>query len=209
MDTGWIVIEGQGAKRCECLASARRQRLLDRIPPEYRDFDLATIEPDETRHPKQAALLAAIRENPQTSLLLSGRVGCGKSLFGWLCYKAAIEQNRVAVALPLAELLLQFRRYETGGDTLPDITFESLRTDKRRYFLFLDEFDKARPSEFAGEQLYMLMDAIYTYRHQLVVTSNVDKDGLRQHWSRASEQYGASIMRRLLELENMTRVEMF
>lgn len=208
-DTGWIVEEGKGARRCDCLSKAQRDRQLVRIPPEYRSYDLATLQADIDRHPKQAALIEAIRENPDTSLLLSGRVGCGKSLFGWLFYKAAVEQGRPSIALPLAELLLQFRRYEMGGEQVPDITFESLRTDKRRYLVFLDEFDKARPSEFASEQLFLLIDAIYTYHHQLIVTSNLDKDALRQHWSRASEQYGISIMRRLLELDGMTRVEMF
>lgn len=208
-DTGWIIVEGRGAKRCDCLTIAVQQRLLSRIPPEYRDFDLLTIQPDLSRHPKQAALIGAIKADSDMSLLLTGRVGCGKSLFGWLFYKMAVEAGRPAVALPLAELLLQFRRHEMGGDGKPSVTFEDLRTDRKRYLLFLDEFDKARPSEFAGEQLFLLMDAVYTYRHQLIVTSNLTTDDLRSHWSRASEQYGVSIMRRLIEMDGMTRVEMF
>ena len=207
-DTGWIVTP-RGAKPCECLKSKQRTRLLDRIPPEYRGFDLATIQPDPTRHEGQASLITALRKDADISLLLSGKVGCGKSLIGWLLYKSAIEHDRPAVALPLAELLGQFRRYECGSDTLPAVTSENLRDSSRRWFLFLDEFDKARPSEFAGEQLFLLMDAVYTYRHQLVVTSNVDKDALREKWSQASEQYGVSIMRRLLELDGMARKEMF
>lgn len=208
-DTGWIVVPQRGAKHCECLSAKQRARLLDRIPPEYRGFDLATVQPDASRHEGQASLIAALRKDADMSLLISGKVGCGKSLIGWLLYKRAIEGDRPAVALPLAELLGQFRRYECGSDTLPAVTSETLRDSSRRWFLFLDEFDKARPSEFAGEQLFLLMDAIYTYRHQLVVTSNVDKDELRAKWSQASEQYGVSIMRRLLELDGMARKEMF
>lgn len=142
------------------------------------------------------------------SLLLSGKVGCGKSLVGWLLYRQAIEDERPAIALPLAELLAQFKRYECGGE-VPALTAENLRTDKQRWFIFLDEFEKARPSEFSSEQLFLLMDAIYTYRHQLVITSNCDKDGLRAHWSQASDQYGVSIMRRLLELDGIVSVDLF
>jgi DNA replication protein DnaC len=207
-DTGWVVIADRGAKQCECLRTKQRVRLLDRIPPEYRGLDLETIRPDATRHPDQESLVNALRADPDMSLLLSGRVGCGKSLIGWLLYKRAIEADRPSVALPLAELLGQFRRYECGSDTLPAVTSENLR-DSRRWFLFLDEFDKTRPTEFAGEQLFLLMDAIYTYRHQLVVTSNVGKDELRFKWSQASEQYGVSIMRRLLELNSVRYKEMF
>jgi DNA replication protein DnaC len=208
-DTGWISVEDKGVKQCECLKSKLRTRLMDRIPPEYRGMDLATIQPDDSRHEGQSSLIAALRRDPDMSLIISGRVGCGKSLIGWLLYRRAIEQDRPAVALPLAELLGQFRRYECGSETLPDITSDSLRDGSRRWLIFLDEFDKARASEFAGEQLFLLMDAIYTYRHQLVVTSNVTKDALRSHWSQASEQYGVSIMRRLLELDGMARKEMF
>lgn len=179
------------------------------MPPEYRELDLATVTPDLSRHPKQAALLDALRSDPTGSYALTGRVGCGKSLFGWLLYKRAVMDGRPVVALPLAELLMEYRRYELGTENVPTVTYDDLRTDKKRYFLFLDEFDKARPSEFAGEQLFLLIDTVYTYRHQLVVTSNMTTDDLRAHWSRASEHYGVSIMRRLLEMEGMTRVEMF
>lgn len=207
-DLEWLTTP-QGAKQCDCLQAKLRARLLDKIPAEYRGFDLATVQPDASRHEGQATLVPALQAAPDTSLLLCGRVGCGKSLFGWLLYKRAVEDGRPAVALPLAELLSQFRRYECGDEKLPAVTSTDLREDKRRWFVFLDEFDKARATEFATEQLFLLMDAIYAGRHQLVVTSNLSKDALREHWSRASEQYGTSIMRRMLELSDMRRKEMF
>lgn len=207
-DLEWVVTE-RGAKQCDCLKAKLRARLLERIPAEYRSMDLATIKPDARRHPEQASLLPALQAAPDTSVLLCGRVGCGKSLFGWMLYKRAVEEGRPAVAAPLAELMGEFRRYECGDDKLPSVVSSDLREDRRRWLIFLDEFDKARPSEFATEQLFLLMDAIYAGRHQLVVTSNLGKDALREHWSRASEQYGVSIMRRMLELDGMARKEMF
>ena len=207
-DLEWLITK-HGAKQCDCLRAKLRVRLLEQIPVEYRGFDLMTIEPDINRHLGQSSLVPALRDNPERSILLCGRVGCGKSLFGWLLYKHAVEAGRPAVAAPLAELMAEFRRYECGGDQLPRVISADLRSDKRRWLIFLDEFDKARASEFATEQLFLLMDAIYAGRHQLVVTSNLTKDELREHWSRASDQYGVSIMRRLLELEGMGRKEMF
>jgi DNA replication protein DnaC len=207
-DLEWVITE-RGAKRCECLEAKLRVRLLDRIPAEYRDFDLDTIQPDTNRHPDQAAAITALRADPSRSRLLCGRVGCGKSLFGWLLYKRAVEDGRPAIAAPLAELMGEFRRYECGGEKMPSVISADLRSDKRRWLIFLDEFDKARASEFATEQLFLLMDAIYAGRHQLVVTSNIGKDDLRAKWTQACEQYGVSIMRRLLELDGMARKEMF
>lgn len=207
-DLGWVTTV-KGAYRCECLSQKLRLQLLDRIPAEYRDLDLGTVKPDTNRHEGQASLVPALQANPDKSLLLCGRVGCGKSLFGWLLYKRAVEDGRPAIAAPLAELMGEFRRYECGGEQLPRVISGDLRSDKRRWLIFLDEFDKARASEFSTEQLFLLMDAIYVGHHQLVVTSNLSKDDLRSHWSQASEQYGVSIMRRLLELDGMARKEMF
>ncbi len=207
-DLGWVVT-AKGAIRCECLSQKLRRQLLERIPAEYRDMDLGTLKPDARRHPEQTSLLPALQAAPDTSILLCGRVGCGKSLFGWLLYKRAVEEGRPAVAAPLAELMGEFRRYECGDERLPSVVSHDLRADKRRWLIFLDEFDKARASAFATVELVLLMDAIYAGRHQLVVTSNLGKDALREHWSRASEQYGVSIMRRMLELDGMARKEMF
>lgn len=208
-DLGWIPVGDQGSRRCECLKRKTQEKLLRRIPPEYRFRALETLTPDPAKHQLQDVVIDGVRANVDGCFMFLGRVGCGKSLLSWMLYQRAVHQERPAIAILLSELLLQFRRYECGGDEMPAVTSEMLRDDRRRYFIFLDEFDKARPSEFASEQLFLLMDAIYTYHHQLVITSNLDKDALRDHWSKASEQYGVSIMRRLLEVDGMIRVEMF
>jgi DNA replication protein DnaC len=97
---------------------------------------------------------------------------------------------------------MDFRRLELGvadGETLkpPRVSVEALRRPHNRWFLFLDEFEKARPTEFAAEQLFGLLDAAMSFKHQLIITSNLKTDELRQHWSRASEVYGTSIMTRV------------
>lgn len=212
-DLEWIPTD-KGAKPCECLKAKLMSARLDKIPPEYRGMDMATLQPDMTRHTGQRSLIASLRSDPHISLLLSGKVGSGKSLFGWLLYKRAVEEGRPSVALSLAELLDQFRDAAMRDDYIPIVTPEELRDDKRRWFVFLDEFDKPRVTEFAAEKLLRLLDEIYNYRHQLVVASNLKKDDLRAHWSQrgshdGGERYGSSIMRRLLELEGMARMELF
>jgi DNA replication protein DnaC len=72
--------------------------------------------------------------------------------------------------------------------------------------LFLDEFEKARPTEFASEMLFNLLDAARNFNHQLVITSNLDPEKLRAHWSRIDEIWGNSIMARLWDCH---RVELF
>lgn len=212
-DTGWVhVLDEQGRSRgvteCVCLARQKRDRAIARIPSAYRGARLEALEPRPDLHPTQAALIPEMQANPGASFLLFGRNGCGKSLCGWALYRRALEDSRPAVGLPTAELLAEFRRWEVNG-TEPCVTAEALRDDRRRWLIFLDEFEKARPSEFAGEALFALLDAAYNYRHQVVITSNLTPAGLQDHWQRASETYGTSIMRRLLELPDAVHVELF
>jgi DNA replication protein DnaC len=203
------VTPGEGARRCECLRNRLRQRALDRIPTIYRRFTLENALADPARHPSQALVLAAMRKQPETSFAFFGANGCGKSLFGWLLYRKAIESNRYAVGMPLADLLQQFRAWEKDPDKLPAITPGDLQQSNRRYLIFLDEVEKARPSEFSAEMLFRLVDAAYSYDHQLVIASNHRPEQLSAHWAANGETYGPSIVRRILEMENGIEVPMF
>ena len=208
-DSGWRVVVGEGATRCQCLTNRIRARALARIPAIYRTHSLASLTADVARHPKQARLIEAMRAKPDGSYLLFGKNGCGKSMLGWVLYRDAIESGRIAVGVMLSDLLAQFRAWERDNDKLPMVTANDLRTDKRRYFVFLDELEKARPSEYAAEMLFQLVDAVYSNGHQLVITSNLRPDQLREHWSVNGEVYGPSILRRILEIEGGAFVDLF
>lgn len=206
---GWIVVVGEGARPCQCLIVAKRKRAIDRIPTIYRDLKLETVKPNPALHPQQSAVIDAMRQSPESSFVFFGRNGCGKSLFGWLLYRKAIESDRYAIGIPLAELLAEFREWEKNPDKLPMIKPEDLRQDKRRYLLFLDEVEKARPSEYAGEMLFRLIDAAYSFQHQLVIASNKTPSELSAHWSEAQETYGPSIVRRIMEMTDGVDVRLF
>lgn len=206
--------KSRGWDQCECVKSQNRRRKLERIPPEYRLLSLATIRPRPELHEKQDNLIPILQAEPHASYLLSGKNGCGKSLAGWLLYRKAVEDGRPVAAMPVASLLAEYRACERDATRLPSVHPEDLRqrsgeTLKDRWFIFLDEFDKARASEFAGEMLFLLMDAIYSYRHQLVVTTNLKTKDLQAHWARSGDTYGPSIMRRVLELDGLIEADMF
>lgn len=212
-DTGWVHVYSEdgrclGVRECVCLFERKRDRAIARIPPQYRNISLETLHPRPDLHPTQSSLIPELIAHPEASFLLFGRNGSGKSLCGWALYRRALEEGRPAVGLPTAELLAEFRRWEVSGAE-PSVTAELLRDDRRRWLIFLDEFEKARPSEFAGEGLFALLDAAYNYRHQVVITSNLTPSGLQDHWQRASESYGTSILRRLLELPDAVHCELF
>jgi DNA replication protein DnaC len=142
---------------------------------------------------------------------MTGRNGTGKTHIGWALFRNAIAQRRSAVACAIRDLLADFRRVEIGvpnGETLrsPRVTAEQLRKPGKPWLLLLDEFEKARPTEFASEQLFNVLDAAKSFNHQIVVTSNLKANELRAHWSRIDEIWGNSIMTRLSDCH---QVEMF
>ena len=203
-----MIIEGRGARQCVCLRESIKRLALAQIPPLYQGLSLATVRPDTDRHALQGDLFDALRTAPEASYLLFGRNGCGKTLAGWLLYRSAIEAGRSATALSCSDLVLQFRAWEFDPDKIPAVQPDDLKTGERR-LLFLDEIDKARPTEFAGETLFRLLDAAYTHRQQVVVTSNTPLNDLAAHWSRNNVSIGPSLVRRLMEMDAALLVEMF
>lgn len=209
---GWLQVEGRGVKECRCRLEERTARKLARTPIEYESLRLEEIEPDIKRHPKQTLLWQTVRAWPDHCYLVCGRGGAGKSAVMWSLYRRAVEQNRPAIVMSLAELIEDYKhaeisRFEDGY--IPQLAPAALKTKCERWFIGIDDFHVGRATRFAGEMIYRLVDAAYSYRHQLVVTSQLDKRKLQQHWEEAGVGYGGAIMRRVLEIEGSTYLTMF
>lgn len=194
--------EGKFAQNCLCVRRRQAKALLSLIPPIFNNPRLSRLLPRPDLHPSQLAAISCMRERPNDSYLFLGKNGTGKSHFAYALYRHAIASYRPAVACTARDLLTEFRRLEVGlpaGEILrrPRVTAETLRKSGRSWFLFLDEFEKAKPSEFASEQLFNLLDAAKSFKHQIVITSNLTAEGLKDHWSRFDPIWGDSILCRL------------
>lgn len=190
------------AKNCMCVIRKAAKAQLAMVPPMFNRPRLSRIQPRSDLHPNQATALTFIRANPNESYLLIGKNGTGKSHIAWALYRNAVSQRHPVVACTVRDLLADFRRVEVGvgpDETLksPRVTAEDLRRPGKPWFLFFDEFEKARPSEFAAEQLFNLLDAARSFQHQIIATSNLRIEALRAHWGRVDPIWGNSIMTRL------------
>lgn len=176
---------------------------IAKIPPKFADVRLETIVPRQG----QEAAAEFIKSNPTRSYLLSGKFGSGKSMMMWALYRAAAERgkNRL-VTCTLAELLGEYRSFINGGHR-PRLNAAELKQKKVQYSIFFDDIDKAKPTEYAAEQFFEIVNAIYEYGHQVVITTNLSLGGLVDHFDRADERYGGAIVRRLVD--NAKIVEMF
>lgn len=182
--------------------------IISGIPQEYENLRLETVKGDIKRHPDQPERLAEIQANPDASYLITGKNDCGKTMIGWLLYRRAIEACRPAVCLPVSLLLLELRMWENGGRE-PSVTPHALRQKAERFTIVLDEMEKAKPTEFAGNVLFLIIDMAYSFQHQLVILSNWKVDALTEHWERALPGEGISIMDRIRRMKNRGLIEMF
>jgi DNA replication protein DnaC len=188
---------------CVCKVKEQRRVRLDKIPTHFKNVELSGIVPRPDVHPFQTVCVPAMKANPAGSYFLSGKTGKGKSMLMWALYREAVMQDKKVVACTLTELLDEYRKFiqlSMAGQKLeyPRIVAGDLRQNHTKYSIFFDDIDKARPTEYAMEQLFDLSNAIYDFQHQIVVTTNLTLPKLTAHFEKADERFGSAIVRRLV-----------
>ncbi len=200
------------ARPCVCRLEKTRRKKLAMIPPVFKDVSIDSLQPNSAKHAQQAEAVAKIKADRSGNFFFAGRFGSGKTLMMWTLYREAVMNDRRTVFCTLSELLNEYRKFiqdSINGEkpVYPRISAGDLRQDHTRYSIFIDDIDKAKPTEYAAEQLFELSDAIYAFNHQIVVTTNLTLTKLVEHFERADERFGGAIVRRLVE--NSVRIEMF
>lgn len=183
------------------------------MPPKFREFSLENLKPVVKIHAKQPEIVQTIKAHPDKNFYFGGNFGTGKTLFLWTLYRAAVMRDvQRIVVCSLSELLNDFKRFmqaSKGGTekVYPRLCAEDLRQNHTKFSIFLDDIDKARPTEYAAEQIFEIADAIYTHQHQIVLTTNLGTNALVSHFEKADDRYGGAIVRRLTD--NVKIYEMF
>jgi hypothetical protein len=205
-DLGMVPTEA-GWAHCKCWHRKRRARLLGVIPPKYRDAIIATMVP---AHDGQTQGIESARNDPFSSFMFLGKQGTGKSHIFWSLYRNCIDSDRRATACTAKQLLEEYRAemFAKPEERAPFVTVKAqdLRDATAPCSIFLDDIDKVKATEYVAEQLFDLIDAAYSYNHQLVVTSNLDLPDLTRHFEQADHRYGASIVRRLADDSNVIKM---
>lgn len=204
-----VELSGPGAARCACetgrLRQARLNSRLAVIPPRYTRARLETLAPDG-RHPMQGELIAAAKAHPDHSFFIAGRQDVGKTHILWSIYHHLISRDVPAFASSLFDLVesvkMAIGRGEAVSRLIPEMeTYE-------RMAIFLDDVNKARPTEFVAELVFNLLDRVYRNNHQLVVTSQLKPDDLVEYFDDKFGSYGGPIVRRMRN-EDTAYFEMF
>lgn len=131
-------------------------------------------------------------------LLLTGDIGRGKtSLAGAAAWQRLDQRPVIWTSAPLL-----FARLGSGlGSEQRNWALDTLANTKG---LVLDDIDKARPTEYGAEQVFLAVDQRVEHEAPLLVTSNLSPAKLAEHWP---EPYGPAIASRLVGYCKVVRID--
>jgi hypothetical protein len=197
---------------CQCAKLKLAHGFRGGIPAAYRTANLARLKADVSRHPIQAEIVPHLKSHPDDSYIFCGKNRTGKSHFAWVLARHALLSGRRVVATNLSDLMDEYRALERPlqegeiAPRRPRVISSDLEARGVRYCLLLQEFCKARPSVYASEKLFSLIDAAFNHKHQIIVTSNLPVDRLADLWSEQGSRYGDGIMSRIIEVSTEVRL---
>jgi DNA replication protein DnaC len=210
------IVAGRGARPCTtCRPELNRiMSLRERKPRRYQAVTLETLEPRLDLHAEQANAIAWMRKHPFMNYYLCGEADTGKTHLMWALYDHALISGRTVVICSLFELVeaakTMFRNTETRPPRLISEMEVLNRPNAAEYpcSIFIDDVDKARPTEYVAELFFNYVDRIYRNKHQLVVTSQLDPEksvngraSLIDHFENADPRYAMGIVRRMVNDE--------
>ena len=204
-----------GLVPCNC----RRQKIfrerfstvVRNTPKEYFYLTdgMKSLKPDNSRHPKQAAVISRISEKPDDSYLFFGVSGSGKSVISWaLAQSAALAGKQVFCGT--AEILIaSFRTWQIYDRRIENCelySLEQLVGNGDRWLILIDEIEKVKLSDYTLRTLFTIIKTAIENGHQLVITANRTLEEIEDRWIALdgdgkldAENYASAIRRRLNE----------
>jgi len=198
---------GQHAVSCACAIRDRINRQLSRIAPRDRWARIDSLsvcdDPMKCFSPMdlQRQIIDTLTANPDGSFAFFGPSGYGKTTYlAALWHRAVTQSNgRGCFYQQTYDMVRELRRYEFDREDTPHICRQVIReamAKRLRPHVFLDEFDKVSPTDFARNSIHELVDELYQLAVgtpngvQLVLATNLDRDEFMDAW-------GANILRRV------------
>lgn len=182
-------VEAWEAEERERKAQEKTRQLEQRfaasgLPAKYRELSIAALD-----HPTTTLEAVTHWADHGGGLLLSGEIGRGKTtLAGAACARMLQRRPVVWTSAPLL-----MARLGSGFDSPQKAWALSVLEGRRA--LVLDDIDKARPTEYAAEQMFLAVDQRVEHEVPLLVTTNLSAAGLADKWPGA---FGPALASRLI-----------
>lgn len=212
------IVDDDGARPChECKTKREKEKheiLLDHLMPKrYRQVTLANLVARNDFHRDQEKIIAYMRAHPHVNYYFCGENDTGKTHFLWALCEHAVRSNRRVIATTLHDWIEANLKSYRDHQTVSTFRLADLQQDVYPYSVFIDDVDKKKVSDYVADMLFNLVDSVYRFQHQLVVTSQLDpekrikgRDGvmrasLIEHFRESDPRYGVGIARRIVNDE--------
>lgn len=139
---------------------------------------------------------------PRRGLYLYGRPGCGKSHLAFAAAKALIAAGHRVFASEWTDLLHRLKATFDGRSN--ETTTDVLTAIERADVVLIDDLMTGKPTEWAVEQCWSVVQSRYQAEAPLLVTSNYTLGELSQ---RIGGIDGERIVSRLAEMADRVRVD--
>lgn len=141
----------------------------DRIPARFRGYRLGGA-PNRAAAAAVEKWLTGEPRRPGRSLVLAGPVGTGKTGLAVAALRS-LHEDGVFVRFFVVPALLDAMR-PPADPTAPRAGGDVLRLARQTAVLCLDDLGAEKPSEWAAQQLYLIVNARYEAARPTVVTTN-------------------------------------
>lgn len=185
---GWVVDpETRTATPCRCrpqrISASRTSTLTREIPERYRHIGLNSPEVEElaTRAPAQVRTARRYCETIDSQLEsgaglgFHGDPGTGKTMLAFMISRAALEAGKTIAVYSFPRLLAAIR--DSYRDDATDGYGAFLDKLVEVDLLQLDDLGAERPTEWAAEQIFLVIDGRYEAKRSVVYTTNLALPG--------------------------------
>ena len=198
-------LDEYGLKPCRCKRYATAFPFRERL---IRDGTILRIDPGKTFDsmtrfdPADAEFLRGYAiefPSKQKGLFLYGEKGTGKTTAA-CCIANALEADRFASILLTPGMITEPRISENGAEEHKRLT----RAAAFFPLVIIDDLGTERSSDYASEQMFGFVNARYSERLPIIITTNLTPEELESIAN--SDEARARVYQRLLELAPVRRV---
>lgn len=141
-----------------------------------------------------------IQRNQRNGLFIVGNCGVGKSHLAYAVANALIEKNTSVICMTMIDLLLKIKSsFQSKEQTEEQI----LKIYEDCSLLVIDDLGKEKPTEWALQMIYTIVDRRYNALKPIIVTTNYGASELIKRFTLNDDSStGAAIVDRLFETCN-------